>query len=103
MHLANVLVFDKRKLNANAEKIDQECTKYCPGMNQAGDLIRGSSLTLTNSPDLHTGHLHGLIPVSLSNRSRGVSGGCFCFIITSMVGFSGSANFSFRLRFTVWL
>jgi hypothetical protein len=71
MHLANVLVFDKRKLNAMAEKIDQECTKYCPGVNQAGDLIRGSSLTLTISPDLHTGHLHGLMPVSLSNRSRG--------------------------------
>ncbi len=72
--------------------IDQECAKGSDGSNQPGDLTRGNSLTLTIRPDLHTGHMHGLNPVSLVNRSSLVSDGSFCFIIASMSEFTFDVN-----------
>ena len=68
-----------------------------------GERIRGSIFTTTICPDLHTGHLHGLTPVSLSKRCRFVSGGCFCLISVWISGFSSRTNCRSRLRFVVWL
>jgi len=68
-----------------------------------GERIRGNSRVLTILPILHTGQMQGLFPVSLANRSRFVSGGCFRFSIVSIFGFSSGTNCKSRLCLMMWL
>ena len=75
----------------------------CFLVNHLGERILGSSLTTTIRPVLHTGQRQGLIPVSLSNCCRFVSGGCCCFIIASISGFSSGVRNCSIINYSILL